>query len=185
MVMEVDEISVKIAHALEEEGLAHHSQLILVRLGGFANANFRLDLPNGERFMIKGILESHKTADKELEAQYVARTRSSGIPTAAYVPWKSGVFVMEYEGIRVMRQEWLNGGEPKVNSSTSRSVFEMLARLHQVSSEGVPPRRSWLEPGRLTELMALARSHNADDEDVQFGLSRKSCGDVLSGPPPF
>ena len=116
--------------------------------GGFANHNIVAESTDGTRTLLKLAVE-HTLREVELELRYVGVLADAGAVVAPYLASAERGAV--YAGARypVTAQRFIDAPSPASGDLTCGRAGELLARIHQVTAAGLPPRRHWLLPDEI------------------------------------
>ena len=149
------------------ETIAHYFGLGQVleaqRLGGQANLNYLVTTPRGA-FVLK-ILLNHSRAVLEQEQIYLNRLEEHAFPAAYYLKAPNGSLCYQDEHLLAVALQKIEGGVPKQSEPVSRELGTWLARLHLLPTDGLPPKKSWMNPAYLSEKLEVAKQH-LDESDV-------------------
>ena len=125
-------------HVLERYGLRDAT---IETLPGSENTNLAVTASSGSRYLLRQHRrEGHGIAALESEAAWLEHLHSRGVRVQRPVPFATGRFVLEHEGEHYSLLTWLDGEILEaVSAEQARRVGGLMARLHGIAREFVPP----------------------------------------------
>lgn len=112
------------------------------RIGGEANKNYIVQTSAGE-FIFKVILE-HPLEDVETEIAYLKKIKEFNFPSSFYISPPTGSSIYQERDQMILALPKLDGHQPERAVDVCRTVGRQLAKLHQILTDGLPARNSWL-----------------------------------------
>lgn len=133
----------------------------VTRAAGNANANFLIETRGG-KYMLKFAFE-HPAEDIEQEELFLKRLEENDFPGRMFIPSSTGEIVFQKDGLNVIAMSWI-AGDVAVNSiEFCVELGEHLARLHEISIDGLPDRRNWLRADYVARRFAELQKDRPED----------------------
>ncbi len=121
---------------LSERYALHKVDNIIPLKGGSANC-YRIQAVHGE-FVLKELQSEYTVADVRMEPEINEFLRARGIPTAQFIPTRTGEYVWQYRNRAFHLQEYVSGAIFPSNGAPDwlmRESVSLLGKLHQVFTD--------------------------------------------------